>query len=215
MSFAQTLRLLSAILLLRCVQCQLSTSLYVPGFDPQPMSASVVGVGVDGRTTWALRKGQPDTVDTSSYPDFFGTATLVHGPNDASLTYADSRAQFTIGQICTFSENTLAICTIVAQGSTATQTDVITHYPVQAVGLTRDPTTTTAASLTLTPVPSSLSSTLTNSPSDILAPGSGTHTSSFPPSSSTSDTSSQQSGIRITVAQISILVGLLAFSGCL
>ncbi|KAJ3493374.1 hypothetical protein NLJ89_g11034 [Agrocybe chaxingu] len=213
MSFALTLRLLSAVLLLRCVQCQLSTSLYIPGFDPQPISASVVGVGADGRTTWALRKGQPDATDTSSYPDFFGTATLVQGPNDASLTYADSRAQFTIGQICSFSENTLAICTIVAQGSTATQTDVVTHYPVQATGLTRDPNTTTTASLTPTPVPSSLSS-LTKSSSDILAPGSGTHTSSLPINTSTSDTSSQQSGIRLTVAQIFILVGLLTLSAC-
>ncbi|KAF5330577.1 hypothetical protein D9619_005273 [Psilocybe cf. subviscida] len=84
------------------------TSLYIPGFDPQPIAASVVGVGSDGRTTWALQKGQADTTDTKSYADFHGTATLVQGPKDASLTYADASAQFTIGVACTFTHSTLA-----------------------------------------------------------------------------------------------------------
>lgn len=48
-----------------------STSLYVPGFDSAPLSASVLGVDGDGHTTWALFDGQPEaTTDTLSYGDF-------------------------------------------------------------------------------------------------------------------------------------------------
>lgn len=44
------------------------TSLYVPGFDPQPLSAKQVGVA-DGRTTWELVAGQPTgTFDNSDFP---------------------------------------------------------------------------------------------------------------------------------------------------
>lgn len=54
------------------------TSLYVPGLDENaPLSASVLGVDGDGRTTWALFKGQPEATDTSSYGDF-GTGMASH-----------------------------------------------------------------------------------------------------------------------------------------
>ncbi|KAF8969591.1 hypothetical protein BDZ97DRAFT_1754435 [Flammula alnicola] len=61
-------------------QSQSSTALYIPGFDPQPISADVIGVGPDGRTTWALHQGKPDATDTASYADFIGTGK--HGDTD-------------------------------------------------------------------------------------------------------------------------------------
>lgn len=33
------------------------TSLFIPGFDPQPISADILGVDSESRTTWALHKG--------------------------------------------------------------------------------------------------------------------------------------------------------------
>lgn len=33
------------------------TSLYIPGFDPQAISVSELGVGSDGETTWLLAPG--------------------------------------------------------------------------------------------------------------------------------------------------------------
>lgn len=61
------------------VQGQSSTSdLYIPGFDPQPISADMIGVGSDGRTTWALHKGNPHPTDTASYADFPGTGAYIH-----------------------------------------------------------------------------------------------------------------------------------------
>lgn len=47
------------------------TSLYIPGFDPQPVSANVLGVGSDGRTTWQIQPGQPS--GTLSDVGFIGT----------------------------------------------------------------------------------------------------------------------------------------------
>ncbi|KAF9557138.1 hypothetical protein CPC08DRAFT_725273 [Agrocybe pediades] len=113
--------------------------LYIPGIDPStPVSASVLGVDELGRTTWVLQRGTPEATTragSTSYPDFIGTATLVEGPNDASLTYANAQAQFTIGESCSFTESTLAVCRIVAQGGQAvTQTEIISHALVQVGG---------------------------------------------------------------------------------
>lgn len=35
-----------------------TTSLYIPGYEgPLPVNADVLGIGSDGRTTWALQDG--------------------------------------------------------------------------------------------------------------------------------------------------------------
>ncbi|KAF8163658.1 hypothetical protein B0H34DRAFT_332303 [Crassisporium funariophilum] len=150
---------------------QPSTSLYIPGFDPQPVRADIIGVGNDGRTTWALQQGKPEPSVTYNPILFIGTATLVEGPNDAFLTYANADAHFTMGQSCTFSESTLAICGIVAQGSTATQTEIITRVPIQGGA-----TLTSKASMTTT-VTSSAADGITSpsapSPSDVASTGTG------------------------------------------
>ncbi|TFK36331.1 hypothetical protein BDQ12DRAFT_633921 [Crucibulum laeve] len=127
------------------------TSLYIPGFDPQPVSADVIGVGSGGRTTWALHKGE--ATNNAENPEFIGTATLVQGPHDVSLTYANSAASFTIGQACTLLEE-LAICTIVAAGSTAVQTEVASAVPVQ-VGPASGSGNTNSVVITPLPVGSS------------------------------------------------------------
>ncbi|KAF9053127.1 hypothetical protein BJ165DRAFT_1400467 [Panaeolus papilionaceus] len=76
-----TLRTLSRLLVVLTLCCatarsQTSTSLYIPGFDPQPVSANVAGIGADGATTWILHQGSRDPTDTSSYADFIGTGPL-------------------------------------------------------------------------------------------------------------------------------------------
>jgi len=101
-----------------------------------------------------------------------GTATLVEGPDDASMTYANSAAQFTIGAGCTFSESTLAICTIVAQSSTATQTEYISRLAIQGgatVSMNPSPTVSPTANPSNTG-----SSSLSTSPSIVGAPPNST-----------------------------------------
>jgi len=44
------------------------TSLYIPGFDEQPVSVDILGVGLDGRTTWQIVPSKP--TGTISSPSF-------------------------------------------------------------------------------------------------------------------------------------------------
>lgn len=55
-------------------------------------------------------------------------ATLVEGPNDASLTYVDP--QFTMGIACTLSD-TLAVCSAASGGTVSTATETVTRFAVQ------------------------------------------------------------------------------------
>lgn len=203
-------------------------SIYIPGFEPQPVSADVVGVGMDCRTTWALHKGSYPTVNgvsSMTYPDFIGTgkhasipsrsgpkiyftealpcseinilaATLVEGSQDASLTYENSIARFTIGQACTFAE-TFAVCTVIRDGSTAIQTEYMSAIPIQ--GASQD---ITMASRN----PSTITSSFPPSPS--LSQGS----SPIPPTSSQSQaptsTSSRSSNHTMTPHTLYFILGL-------
>ncbi|KAF8891376.1 hypothetical protein BD779DRAFT_1670985 [Infundibulicybe gibba] len=110
------------------INVEAQVSLYIPGFEPQPVSADALGIGSDGRTTWALHQGK--VTDSLGSSQFIGTATLVEGPGYASLTYANEAAQFTIDQICSLSGD-FALCTIAAQGSTNVQTEFVSSIPVQ------------------------------------------------------------------------------------
>ena len=43
-----------------------NTSLYIPGYDEEPVSVTVIGVGPDGRTTWRIQPATPTGVVPSS-----------------------------------------------------------------------------------------------------------------------------------------------------
>ncbi|TFY77816.1 hypothetical protein EWM64_g6196, partial [Hericium alpestre] len=102
-------------------------SMYIPGMDPQPISASEIGVDSQGRTSWLITP-----MTTGEEAGLLGPATVVEGPNDAVLTYAVG--PLNAGILCTYSGN-LAICTAVASGEgephTATQTETIASFAVQ------------------------------------------------------------------------------------
>ncbi|KAG5335212.1 hypothetical protein J132_09646 [Termitomyces sp. J132] len=125
------------------------TSLYIPGFDPQPISADILGVDAQGRTTWALHQGAlTDTFEEGSFP---GTATLVEGTNDVSMTYVAPSGLFTMGTECTLSDG-LAICSATVSGEPVTETDTVNFIDVQAG------TTAVLTSPTATTVPVALTS---------------------------------------------------------
>ena len=102
-------------------------SLYVPGFDPQPLTAVLAGVE-DGQTTWLLAAGVASgDLDDSG---LIGTATLVQGENRASLTYVPPDGSFTMGIDCTLDDGA-AVC-VGAEGTrVATVTEVPTPFAVQ------------------------------------------------------------------------------------
>jgi len=114
------------------------TSLFIPGFDPQAISADIQGVDGQGHTTWLLHQGASSgTLDVF----FQGTATLVEGAGEAFLTYVS--ASFTMGSDCTLA-GSLAICPATISGSVVLGTESAIPFPVQ-VGTV---TTTNAASPT-------------------------------------------------------------------
>jgi len=146
------------VLVLFAVSVSAQTSLFIPGFDPQPLSADILGVDTQGRTTWALHPGSP--TDTLNDAGLIGTATLVEGPNDASLTYV--APQFTMGVACTLSDS-LAVCSATSGGTVATATETVTRFAVQ--GGTTAPLTSTGSTTPRSSQPSQTSGKEPSSPS--------------------------------------------------
>ncbi|KAF9818662.1 hypothetical protein IEO21_02642 [Rhodonia placenta] len=110
------------------------TSLYIPGFDPQPVTANELGVGSDGLTTWLIAPGvSSGTLDDSG---FFGPATLVLGPTTAALTYIDPTVGMSLIENCNI-QNGEAVCVdvvgVAAQdgvsATTVTQTEIESVQP--------------------------------------------------------------------------------------
>ncbi|TFK30179.1 hypothetical protein FA15DRAFT_752282 [Coprinopsis marcescibilis] len=160
------------------VSAQQSVSLFLP-FDPQPFSADVAGV--DGEsTTYIIHKGSigPDDLGDG----FFGTATLVQGPNGASFTYEyapPEASTFTMGLVCNF-VNGEALCEAVNPENSATETGTLSlEYLDVPLGTTGIP----AAG----PEPTGFVSSPSPSAGESTArPGSGSQASAAPRPSNTS-----------------------------
>ncbi|KAF8258502.1 hypothetical protein EI94DRAFT_1621782 [Lactarius quietus] len=102
------------------------TSLFVPGFDPQPLSAGDLGTDGQGRTTWELVPGS--LTGTFTEPVFIGTATLVEGPSDAHLVYENTQLSITMDFQCEINSG-IAACT----GNVGVEGDVSSvSFPTQA-----------------------------------------------------------------------------------
>ncbi|KAF5377067.1 hypothetical protein D9757_007692 [Collybiopsis confluens] len=117
---------------------QSTTSLYIPGFDSQPIDASMAGVDSSGQTTWLLSPG-PVTADEDS--GFVGTVTLVEGSDSAHLTYAGP--DVSLGIDCALASG-LAVCSGSADGTVATETETIVSIAVALASGTAAPASATA-----------------------------------------------------------------------
>lgn len=61
------------------------TSLYIPGFDEEPVSVTALGVDSEGRTTWELVPGKPTgTVSPIDFP-VTGKFTCCHSSHRTLL----------------------------------------------------------------------------------------------------------------------------------
>ncbi|KAF9532874.1 hypothetical protein CPB83DRAFT_846525 [Crepidotus variabilis] len=169
---------------------QSTTSLFLPGFDPQPLSADVAGVGSDGHTTWAIQKGKPTGTEDPS--DFPGTVTLVQGPNDVSMTYAVPGVTMAIS--CSISASISAVCS--EDGQTAT-------VPYEPIAVQLGSTIAGAP----TPVPTASGSSASN-----VAPAAGSRSSSKSPSSTTSQSATLPSNTNSAFSKYSasVWVSLIA-----
>ncbi|CCL99625.1 uncharacterized protein FIBRA_01644 [Fibroporia radiculosa] len=154
------------------------TSLYIPGFDPQPVTANVLGVGADGATTYLIAPG----VSSGTFDDsgFDGPATLVVGASSVGLTYIDPNVG-NLFENCGIADG-LAVCTDVIEQvgpmsftSTVVVTETVSSFPVQggaptavtttstgvSTGATADATTTSSGGSNASSGPSSSASTTT------------------------------------------------------
>ncbi|KZV70945.1 hypothetical protein PENSPDRAFT_752192 [Peniophora sp. CONT] len=83
----------AVLLVLQIVHADVT--LYVPGFDEEPLSASVLGVDSgSSRTTYALLPGTQTGVVPA--PTFTDPATLIEGPLDVRLISGDHEISCTI-----------------------------------------------------------------------------------------------------------------------
>ncbi|KAI0331078.1 hypothetical protein GY45DRAFT_1361029 [Cubamyces sp. BRFM 1775] len=119
----------STLALLATLQASIvlaQTSLYIPGFDAQAITADVEGVDAQGRTTWRIGPGAM----SGTYEDpagIIGSATLVADATEAHLVWENTEVSMTLSEDCAIA-NGLAVCGVVAdvdgtiQSMTATET---------------------------------------------------------------------------------------------
>ncbi|KII92960.1 hypothetical protein PLICRDRAFT_696217 [Plicaturopsis crispa FD-325 SS-3] len=192
-------------------------SLYIPGFDEQPLSVNVLGVGSDGQTTYEILPGT--ATGTFDEVPFFGTATLVEGATAASLTMNIPEATLSLGFNCGIA-NGLAVCTAVA-GSTTTdvETETVSSFIVQGGATVSGSASSTGATATATATASGGSTATTAGASGFsTTKGTASSGSASPTSSGAAATSSSTSGgpksfacsLGATFAMVAGLIGLLA-----
>ncbi|KAF5352722.1 hypothetical protein D9756_006007 [Leucocoprinus leucothites] len=124
------------------VSAQATTSIIVPGFDAQPLSADVIGVDTSaGQTTWAVQAGPGG--------DMPGTATLVEGSDYASIHYIglSPETTFTMDYGCTY-QGGQAICSGTRDGQAATETGSADTPIAVVVGSTAAPNAPTPVAAT-------------------------------------------------------------------
>ncbi|KAF9242101.1 hypothetical protein BU15DRAFT_60605 [Melanogaster broomeanus] len=180
--------------------CRADMSLYLPGFDPQPISVNIEGVGADGETTYEVVAGQPTGTWIGQPAPFIGTGFLVEGAGNAVFSYANADLSITFIESCTIA-NGLADCNDIQPDVTTVFVEE-TAIPMLVQGGTAVPAATGVAS------GSGIPETTAAAPGGSFPSGStptGTQTSATPPES----TPSTGSGVRLRPS-VAGSVGMLA-----
>lgn len=185
-------------------------SLYIPGFDPQPLSVTELGVDTNGHTTWEIQPGQTTGggdvgfLGTGTFTmllvadklnSLFFLATLVEGPSDAVISYVQ------VAETCTFS-GSLAICDVDANGSTFQNIETIQPFVVAG----------SAGVVTASPSATAAATTATSSKSSGQSSGGNSHSSGAANPTQTAINGSN----RVSAAGVAVLavIGVLMVSVC-
>ncbi|KAE9393640.1 hypothetical protein BT96DRAFT_923928 [Gymnopus androsaceus JB14] len=174
--------------------------MYIPGLDTQSVSLEVAGVDSEGRTTYLIEES------FTSDADIVGTLTLVEGPTDASLTFANDALSITLGADCTFSDGS-ADCGEVFDGVTLSITEAITSFAVE-IG-----TTNPVPSASTTPSSASSSSSSRSSSGATSTSGTAIKTSVSATSTSTSTSTAKTNSSTTTRLGITSRLGATAVLG--
>ncbi|KAA1469250.1 hypothetical protein DENSPDRAFT_878773 [Dentipellis sp. KUC8613] len=166
-------------------------SMYIPGLDPQSVSVSELGVDAQGHTTWAISPAVSDPSDGLLSP-----LTLVEGPNDASFTYAIGPVA--AGGTCTFSDQ-LALCTVVADGTTNVVTETRSSFAVQGGPTGAAGSTPSGSAAQVSTRPTGSAQPASNPGSGSSSPTSTSGSASAPASSSSGSAGNASAGVKDAV----------------
>jgi len=174
--------------------CHADVSLFLPGFDPQPISVNILGVGADGETTYQVLPGEPTGTWIGQDPAFIGTGILVEGASNAMFSYANAEIALSFVESCTI-VNGIATCDNIDPGQTTfVDEEVATPMLVQGGG-------------TATPVPTD--SFGSGVPAQTTAqPGASLPTAGATPSQSNTPSPAANSGVR-SLPSMAGLAGML------
>ncbi|KAF8634598.1 hypothetical protein AX17_004187 [Amanita inopinata Kibby_2008] len=196
---------LLAIAVLPCIFAA-QTTLYFPGFDPQPLSVDFLSKDSQGNTVWAVH-GTTDSAGDGGFP---GVATLVEGPNYASFGFSNQQLSLTLNEVCGITGNT-AICTITANGEVDTTTDTA------VVALTADVGTGPASAISTPAAPSvTPTASVTSVPGSTVSPPQPTASTTSSSTMAASSPTSSNSAARMmgSASGIAILLALILSSCC-
>ncbi|KAI8989817.1 hypothetical protein BD414DRAFT_485265 [Trametes punicea] len=105
---ATTVSALVVLAALNFSRAAAQTSLYIPGFDPQPITADIEGVDAQGRTTWRIGPGVTSgTFDQDAGIE--GSVTLIADATEAQIIWANAAASMTLSESCAIA-NGIALC---------------------------------------------------------------------------------------------------------
>ncbi|KAM6503229.1 hypothetical protein JOM56_000172 [Amanita muscaria] len=150
---------LLTLALFACSAYGAETSIFVPGFDPQPLSMDYITTDTKGHTVWALYATGDPSNDIVAVP---GTLTLVEGSDYMSLGY--SYPSLTIHEECSLASDA-AVCTVTSSGTTETGTiSPITKLPA-VIGTPAPSTTPTTSSATSGSAPGASVTSITSTAS--------------------------------------------------
>ncbi|ESK91398.1 hypothetical protein Moror_2745 [Moniliophthora roreri MCA 2997] len=165
------------------------TSLYLPGWEEQAISADILGVDDKGRTTWQIQRGASTAADDDE-SGFHGTFTLVEGSDYVSYTVNDPQLSVSFGYDCSLSGD-IAVCSGVVEGETFTATETVSRFLVQGG--------TTAAGVT--PTAGGGASAPTTSPTGAQTSG----------GSASSPTNTSNAASSVKLASSGVIVGAVGF----
>ncbi|KAI0723840.1 hypothetical protein C8T65DRAFT_714787 [Cerioporus squamosus] len=115
----------SAVIAALAAVAAAETTLYIPGFDPQQITADVEGVDASGHTTYRFGPGVTSGTYEDS-PGIVGSATLVAGATDAHLVWNNPELGISMSEDCGIS-GSIAVCTVAVSAEDSLQTGVVTE----------------------------------------------------------------------------------------
>ncbi|KAI0647451.1 hypothetical protein C8Q79DRAFT_628870 [Trametes meyenii] len=178
------------------------TSLFIPGFDPQAITADIEGVDAQGRTTYRIGPG----ATSGTYDDpagIIGSATLVADATEAHLVWDYPAGSISMSEGCAIATDGVAVCSAVVSAEGTLQSAIVTQtvepFLVQGGSGTAVPTAASGAS------GASPTSGATASPSNSSPTGSSTSTSA----SATTSADSKNNGVARMESSVAFSLGVV------